>query len=226
MDRKFKIGAITIGQSPRVDIMEDVQQLLGGEFEIIERGALDNFNYETVQSTFYPSKGDTVLVSRMRDGKQVKLGEEKIIPLLQENIYYLEKQGCQIILMMCTGKFPKFQHEALLILPQELLHMIAQKLSGSERIGVIVPDRDQIEAIRERWNQYGVEVEMAVASPYQKGDHMIKAAENFRNKDVELIFMDCMGYSVKTKREVRRISGKPVLLPRTLAARVIQELLD
>lgn len=223
---KIKIGAITIGQSPRVDIMEDVNKVLGEEFKIIERGALDLFDYEYVEKNFCPEDGDVVLVSRMRDGREVKLGEKKIIPLLQESIFYLEKQQCKMILMMCTGKFPKFQHGVLLIRPQELLHVVTGKISDGDKIGLIIPHVDQVEIIKKWWNQFGVEVEIEVASPYGEKSNIKKVAETFIDKDVSLIFMDCMGYSVEMKREVRRISGKSVLLPRTLAARIIKELYD
>jgi len=223
---KIRIGAITIGQSPRTDITEDIRDILGAEFEIVERGALDPFDYEYISRNFHPDKDDAVLVSRMRDGSQVKLSERKIIPLLQECIDDLEKQACRMILMLCTGKFPEFRHNTLLIRPQEMLHLTAQKLSDGKKIGVIIPDSDQAEDIRRLWGRNGVDVELAVASPYKEWDNIVKAAETFKNKDVPLVFMDCMGYSVKMKKEVRRVSGKPVLLARTLTARIVKELFE
>ncbi|SDK71241.1 AroM family protein [Natronincola ferrireducens] len=223
-EEKVKIGVITIGQSPRNDIMEDIRGILGAKFEIIEKGALDSFDYNEVQNNFYPHPDSTVLVSRMRDGRQVKLAEEKIIPLLQECIQNLEERHCKAILMLCTGPFPKFSHDVLLIKPQEMFHNITQKLSDGNKVGVIVPDKDQVEMIKYWWNHHGVEIEVQVASPYEEGNNIIKAAEGFRDKDISLIFMDCMGYSVKMKQDVHRTSGKPVLLPRTLAARIINEL--
>lgn len=225
-EARVRIGAITIGQAPREDISEDIRGILGHEFEIIEKGALDPYDYNYVSEHLCPEKGNTVLVSRMRDGRQVKLSEEKLLPLLQECIYSLEEEGCQCILMLCTGKFPEFQHNVLLIRPQEMLQSTAQKLSNGKKIGVFIPDRDQIQNVVQWWNRNGVEIETAVASPYKECNNIIKAAETFRNKDVALIFMDCMGYSVKMKKIVREASGKPVLLARTLAARVVRELYE
>lgn len=223
---KIRIGAVTIGQSPRVDITEDIRDILGPEFEIVEMGALDPYDREYISCCLQPEKGDTLLVSRMRDGSQVKIAEEKILPLLQKCIKDLEEQGCQMIVMLCTGKFPEFEHNTLLIRPQEMLQLTAQKLSDGKKIGVIIPDGDQAENIKHWWGRNGVEVELAVASPYKEWDNIIKAAETFKDKDVALIFMDCMGYSVKMKKIVREISGKPVLLARTLTARVVTELFE
>ena len=36
--------------------------------------------------------------------------------------------------------------------------------------------------------------------------------------------LDCIGYTVEMKERVQALTGKSVLLPRTLAARVVKEL--
>ena len=38
-----------------------------------------------------------------------------------------------------------------------------------------------------------------------------------------MVILDCMGYTQEMKNEVCRITGKPVILPRTLLARVVRE---
>ena len=35
----FKLGAITVGQSPRTDVTDDIMGIFQGKFEILERGA-------------------------------------------------------------------------------------------------------------------------------------------------------------------------------------------
>jgi 3-methyladenine DNA glycosylase AlkD len=45
-----KIGMITIGQSPRVDIVPEMQEILGTDVEILEAGALDGLTLEEVKS--------------------------------------------------------------------------------------------------------------------------------------------------------------------------------
>lgn len=52
------------------------------------------------------------------------------------------------------------------------------------------------------------------------------AARQIAALDVDLVVMDCIGYTVAMKEKVRQISGKPVLLSRTLAARTAMELLS
>ena len=84
-----KIGFITIGQSPRDDIMKDILPIIGDDIEILQKGALDNLSEEELEE-IAPQSGDTVLVSSLRDGRSVSMAEEKIIVHLQRCIDELE----------------------------------------------------------------------------------------------------------------------------------------
>ena len=66
----FKLGAITVGQSPRTDVTDDIMGIFQGKVEILERGALDGLTVEDIDK-LAPDAGEYVLVSRMRDGSQV-----------------------------------------------------------------------------------------------------------------------------------------------------------
>ena len=69
---KFRVGLITIGQSPRVDITSDIKDVLGSQIEIVECGALDNLSHEEINA-LRPSEGEYILVTRLRDGSTVKI---------------------------------------------------------------------------------------------------------------------------------------------------------
>jgi protein AroM len=43
---------------------------------------------------------------------------------------------------------------------------------------------------------------------------------------VDLIVLDCLGFNKKTKSIFREVTGKPVLLPRTLVARIAREIIE
>jgi len=60
----MKIGAVTIGQSPRVDIVPELKEAIGFDVEIEERGALDGLSLDEVRG-FAPEAGDYVLVRRV-----------------------------------------------------------------------------------------------------------------------------------------------------------------
>lgn len=219
-----KLGVITIGQSPRVDFTRDIIPLLSCEYKIIEKGALDDFNYEEAQEKFSPNAGDEILVTRMRDGNQIKIAEKYVIPLIQESVYKLEKENCNVILIMCTGKFPEIKHKSLLIKPQEIMHSLVKNLVRGQKLGLIIPDKSQIEQINKNWSDSVERLVVAAASPYKDDKELLKAAEFMNDKNVDLIVMDCMGYTREMKDMVQSITKNKVILPRTLMVRIINEL--
>ena len=80
-----KIGMITIGQSPRDDVVPDIKRFLGPGIEVLEAGALDGLSIEDVEN-MSPKNGDYMLVTRMRDGAQVTIGKSHILSRMQECI--------------------------------------------------------------------------------------------------------------------------------------------
>lgn len=223
---KKKIGVITIGQSPRVDVTGEMKDILGKNIEILEAGALDGISKEEI-AQFVPQEGDFVLVSRLRDGSSVKFGERYILPRLQECVTRLENEGAEVIVFICTGKFPAtFQSSKILLYPYTILHAVVPRLSQRSHIGVINPDSDQVKQCLETWGKDVETVEAAAGSPYGDFQEVLDAAQALKEKDVDVIVMDCIGYTVKMKQAVQEITGKPVILARTLLARVIREMLD
>ena len=59
----MKIGAITIGQAPRVDVTADIMDIFGGNIELFQRGGLDGLTREEIE-TFKPEEGASVSIAR------------------------------------------------------------------------------------------------------------------------------------------------------------------
>ena len=51
-----KIGAITVGQTPRTDLIPEIAPILGDSIEIIQMGGLDGLTKEEIQ-TMTPAPG-------------------------------------------------------------------------------------------------------------------------------------------------------------------------
>jgi protein AroM len=86
-----KIGVITIGQSPRIDIIPEMREILGADVEILEAGALDGLTLEEVKK-FYPKGGDYILCTRMSDGREVVVAKRFIVPRVQKCIDLLSQK--------------------------------------------------------------------------------------------------------------------------------------
>ena len=114
---------VTIGQSPRTDVLLDIRDILGSDIEVIECGALDKLSMDEI-AQLKPSKKENLLVSRMRDGSEVRLSHHKIIDRMQECLDRLQKDSDMQVLL-CTGEFPELYSKKLLIKPSNL-----RKFSG------------------------------------------------------------------------------------------------
>ena len=224
---KTKIGAITIGQSPRIDVTGDMVPILGDKVELLEAGALDGLTRDEI-SKFVPEEGDYVLVTRLRDGSSVTFAEKYIIPRLQQCVTNLEAQGAALIIFLCTGEFPKFKANIPLIYPNEILMGCVPVLTGASDIVVICPSPDQVEQSKIKWKDAAKKVTPIPASPYTGNmDDIIAAANKTKDlADADLVILDCIGYNQEMKKIFTDITGKNTVLSRTLLARVIGEITD
>lgn len=222
-----KLGTITIGQSPRNDVIPEMAPYLGKDVEIIQAGALDGLTYEEILE-FEPKEGDYILVSKLKDGRSVKFAERYILPRLQACIDKVEAEGADVILFICTGVFPDvFKSTKVLLYPQKILHGVTPNLADKGKVAVITPDKDQIKQCESKWSETGADIIVVNGSPYGD-DREIENAINELNKhsDIDIIAMDCIGYTQEMKNRVSKGTGKPVVLARTIVARVIGEILN
>jgi protein AroM len=118
--RRRVVGTLTIGQALRVDLIPEMKDLLGEGVEMLEAGALDGLTLEEVQG-LYPGPEDSVPVTRMADGPPVKIAKRHIVPRVQERIDGLVSRGAEIVILACTGDFPPFHCDRLIVRPQRVL---------------------------------------------------------------------------------------------------------
>jgi protein AroM len=224
---KRKLGAITIGQSPRDDVIPEMLPYLGENVEVIQAGALDGLTYEDILK-FKPEKGDYVLVSKLKDGRSVKFAEKHILPRLQSCIDKLESEGADTILFICTGVFPDiFSSTKPILYPQKILHSVTPNLIGKGKLAVITPDKDQVVQCQKKWSETGVDVVVVNASPYAEEDELAKSIERLKNyEDIDIIVMDCIGYNQEMKNRVAMGTKVPTVVARTMVARVLGEILN
>ena len=226
MGSKRRIGAITIGQSPRDDVVPEMREILGLGVELVEGGALDGLSRAAV-GELAPRDGDYVLVTRLRDGTSVQVAEQRILQRMQDQIDRLVAEGAEAIALLCTGEFPPFRSPRLLIEPQVVLHHFVAAVAHGKRIGAVVPAPDQIDQGTLRWKGAAGEGDVCVVagSPYEDVTGMERAVERLKAWGAELVVLDCIGFTGAMKARAAAIAGVPVVLPRTVLARTLAELL-
>jgi protein AroM len=215
------VGLITIGQAPRLDVVPEMADVLSG-IEIIEAGALDGLSLQEVRK-LAPQAGDHTLVTKMADGTTVLLAKRHADRLVQEQIRKLESKVAAI-LIICTGEFPELSSQVPLLKTQPILHHTVKAIAPA-KVGVIIPEPEQLEMCQDMWKASGLDPVAVAGSPYGDESLLIAAAQALAEQpDVELIVMDCIGFTKKMKQLVQDITNKPVILPRTLVARILAEL--
>ena len=197
-----KIGMLTIGQSPRDDVLPTLKKILGEEHEIIQAGALDGKTSEELETIEF-KQDDYVLVSRLRNGNEVKMTKKYVLPLLQQKIYSLEKEDVDLTIIMCTGKFPKFKSKKLVITPQEILHGILEATLKSGKLGVVYPAVEQVELAEKEFKRPEIEIYSDWLSPYSEKGKLKDLSERLLEQKLDLIFLNCFGYGSDVKKYIK-----------------------
>lgn len=223
---KHKIAAITIGQSPRIDVIPEIQPLIGHDVDFLEMGALDGLTLDEVEA-FAPQEDDYILHTRMRDGTSVTIAKRHILPRMQTCIDTLAQKEVELIVLLCTGKFPEFRSAVLLIEPQKITDSLIMALAGKQhKVGIMTPLAGQIEQAATHLQDVRENVIVVPASPYTSTDEITPAARKLKTEGVALSVLHCIGYTMGMKKIVKGVTGKPVILARSLMAQVLRELLS
>ena len=217
------VGMLTIGQSPRNDILPILKSVLGEDVEILEAGALDDKTMQDVENIPLVPE-DYILVSRMRDGTEIKITKKYIIPLMQERIDELEARGVRLIVVMCTGKFPQFKSKGLVVTPSEILKGVLEGSLKRGKLGVVFPAAEQTLYAVEEFGRPEVEVYADSVSPYEPKD-VNGLVKRLKEQSLDLIFLNCFGFPTKLKERVAAETGKPVIQSNMMIARVLRELI-
>lgn len=220
-----KLGIITVGQSPRSDVVPEMKNYLSHDIEIMERGALDRFDQHELQQ-FAPETGMFELATRLRNGQEIIIGKEKIMPLVEEAVSDLNRCGSDMILLLCNGEFDTLTSDCLIIQPQNLINRCVEGiLDDNCTLGVLVPVQGQADWARSSFEGSVAKTVVAVASPYSRQYLLEHACARFREAECDLIVLYCMGFNQTLGGQVRHMSNCPVIVSNSMVSRAISELL-
>ena len=63
------------------------------------------------------------------------------------------------------------------------------------------------------------------ANPYDDIENIKNAANKLKGLDLDFIVLDCIGYNLEMKRIVMSITNKPVIIARTILAKIMNDIL-
>jgi protein AroM len=214
------VAAVTIGQSPRTDVVPEMAAHLPGA-RWVEAGALDDLDDAAIAG-LAPGGADFPLVTKLRSGKTAVVGERAVVPALQAAVERVDRDA-DVLIVLCSGTFP-LRSRIPLIYPGAVLAATVGALYHGARLLVLTPHEGQVATQHARWRERGVAATVMFASPYAGAD-FARLGREARSMDTAAVVLDCIGYSLAAKAIVAAASGRPTLLVRSLAARVVAELL-
>ncbi|MGA2790877.1 MAG: AroM family protein [Candidatus Bathyarchaeia archaeon] len=220
MTPRTKVGFITIGQSPRDDVLNDLPEMLR-DIEAVQVGALDNLTASQI-AALQPTDNETVYVSRLRDGSEVSIAKERLIPILEEKVEFLNKD-VEVILMLCSGNI-MLRNSDKVIFPSKLLRQTVESIAKGKRkrIGIMIPDESQSQLAKNEWVGFAEEVKVVSFSPYTDPIEHLRASSR-KLDDRDLIVMDCIGYSRHHTKIAGDVAGKPVVAARCVAFQFLEK---
>ncbi len=220
MSSKPRIAFVTIGQSPRDDIMDEMLPVIGAGIDVHEVGALDGLNAGEI-AAMAPQGGEAQLATRLRDGSEAITSKAQTATRVQAIMDRLDEEDFHLVVMLCTGYFEGLHTRTLMVEAQRVVDRMVDALShGDHSLGIMVPLAGQEKQVRETRNIRDSD-RITHASPYSEG-RLEAAADELSGTD--LIVMHCMGYTEPMREVVAGVTGKPVLLARRVVANAVAQL--
>ncbi|MFN3764048.1 MAG: AroM family protein [Aliihoeflea sp.] len=220
MSERSKVAFVTVGQSPRTDIVPEMLGWLPPDLGCAEFGVLDGLDHDGV-AKLAPRSGEPSLCTRLADGSEVITGKHQTAARLHDLIARLDTQGFAAIVLLCSGRFEGLSAHTMLVEAQPVVDATVDALTASRHLGVVLPLERQIAESHVGETQ-GRRVSHTHYSPYARETPGRAAADV---SGCDLIVMHCMGYDDAMRAEMARLTGKPVLLPRRIVASAVDQLI-
>lgn len=219
----LRAAFVTIGQSPRPDMLPEILAYTRTDFAAIERGALDDLSGADI-AALAPQDGEGQLITRLRDGRDVTVGKPAIERRLLTILTELDGNGFDLLVLLCTGPFGRFGTRTPLLHAQHAVDHMLQAIAGdAARVGVILPSPEQIAEFPGVGN---LSTKVVSASPYEPNSEEILREAGAALADTDIIMMHCMGFTEAMRDIVSAAAGRPTLAPRRLLAHAIDIVLS
>jgi protein AroM len=221
------LGTLTIGQAPRADVVPIIERHVPADTRLIHRGALDGLIRAEIAARYEADPDEPALITRLLDGSSVNLSRWRMQAAVQQKLTLLEDDGCDIILVLCTGTFAGLEcSRAWLVEPDHIIPGMVAGLVERRQLGIVVPIAGQILSEAEKWQPLARTPLFAVASPYSTDDAgLLAAGQTLQGGGAEAILLDCIGFTERHRTALGGL-GLPVMLSNAIVAKAVGELLE
>lgn len=197
---------ITIGESPRDDVIPELLTIVGKNLPYREIGLIDGI----APYAYTPYSADDLLVSKRKDGNIAYISHRWVREKLSKMKFD------ELTVLLCTAEFDSDK----LILPYKVIDAFFHALPRFQSATIVVPEKDQCEYAKKRWANMAQEVNCVSFSPYEKR----KMDLDLTNQ--QLIYLDCIGFTLEHERLFRERTRGFVLSARKILGNYLRALLS
>lgn len=218
----LRVAFVSVGQTPRLDIVPDMLSQLDLPIAATEFGGLDGLSDVEI-AALTPRTSEQAIITRLADGSDIVLSKPRIAERMAAIVSRFAPYDFDLVVILSTGLFREFDSRCPTVNAQRAIESgILALASQGTAIGIVQPLAQQV---------YEVEVPalsayrvlMSHASPGDRGalaEALVDLAES------EIIVLNSVGYTEADRAMVARASGKPVVLARRIVAGAMRLLLD
>ena len=216
-----RVAFVTIGQSPRDDVVPDILRSLDGPIESLEYGILDEVTLEGL-SQASPGPDDPALLTRLRDGSDVVLSMDWTCRRIREIYRDVSVREIDLVVLMSTILGEAVAPAGATVYCDRVIdRAVAGFADAGQKLGIVLSLDGQEDHIAhgKGGSNWGL---VAIARP---GDREALSTALMKLGGCDIIMLHSVSYTEAECEAAKLISGKPVVLARHLVVNAIRDAL-
>jgi len=212
---------VSVGQSPRADLIAEMLDSLDLPIEALEIGALDDLSPSEINA-LRVREGEASIATRLRDNSHIVISKPRIGERLAEIVAGFRPGEYDLVVILSTGLFRDFESTCPTVNAQRALESAVISLAAQgSAVGLIQPLERQIR-----------ELDIPALQPYRvtasyapEGDRAALAQAVLDLAECEILVLNSVAFTEADREMVAKATGKPVVLARRIIASAIRLLL-
>jgi protein AroM len=216
-----RIAFVTLGQSPRVDLVPEILSSLDSPVQPLEYGLLDDVNAKELRAA-EPRPGEPAFLTRLRDGNHVELSVEWTHERFRDVYDRIKQRGSDLVVLTLASCGQDFRPDGATIQSDKVVERAIDALSNADlHLGIVVP----LDGLIRDHQMLGGPWERTSVAAARPGDFDALSRAVSEMTDCDILVLHSMGYTNADRDEVRRLAQKPVIMNRRLVANAIKRAL-
>jgi protein AroM len=216
-----KVMFVSVGQTPRADLIGEMLANLDVPITAIELGALDGLSLREIDD-LRVRPGETSIITRLADNGEIVVSKPRIEERMARLVAGFKPHEFDLVVILSTGLFRDFESTCPTVNAQRALESAVMSLAvQGASVGLIQPLQQQID-----------ELDIPALQPYRitashavDGDPGSLARALFDLAECEFIVLNSVSFSEADREMAAKVTGKPVVLARRIISSAIRLLL-